>query len=113
MGKPKGSPKTGGRAKGTPNKVASPIKACISNLLTKYTNSEDFQNDFESLEPRDRLAICERLLQYVTPRLQTITAKDLFDAEYERLEELLNSCPDSVLDEIVSRMERLKNGKSG
>ena len=54
MARPKndGKVRLGGRSKCTPNKVASPIKVCISIILSKYTNSEDFQNDFESLEPR-------------------------------------------------------------
>ena len=68
-GRQKGTVKTGGRAKGTPNKVTSAIKECISKVLTEYTNSETFLKDFAELEPKERLMIAEKLMNYVVPKM--------------------------------------------
>lgn len=68
--------KTGGRVKGTPNKVTSLSKSVISNMLDQYQESGLMGADFLALEPKDRMQIAERLMQYVLPRLQS-TAVDL------------------------------------
>lgn len=63
--------KTGGRIKGTPNKVTSLSKSVISNLLDDYQDSGLMSKDFLALEPKDRMMIAEKLMQYVLPRMQT------------------------------------------
>ncbi len=75
MGRPKGSPKTGGRVKGTPNKATSMSKAVISDLLNTYSSSGLMSADFMALEPKDRMAIAERLAQYVMPKMQSVSAE--------------------------------------
>lgn len=76
-GRQKGTVKTGGRAKGTPNKVTSAIKECISKVLTEYTNSETFLKDFAELEPKERLMIAEKLMNYVVPKMQSVAVEDV------------------------------------
>lgn len=60
----------GGRAKGTPNKTTTATKEVIANLLTKYSNNGQMSDDFNALDPKDRLMVAERLMQYVMPKMQ-------------------------------------------
>jgi hypothetical protein len=70
MSKTKGMPKTGGRTKGTPNKVTSDLRAWITELLD--SNRKQITNDIESLEPHQRVIIFEKLMSYVLPKLQSV-----------------------------------------
>ena len=63
--------KTGGRKKGTPNKATSISKQVIADLLTEYHQSGKMTEDFDKLEPRDRLQVAEKLIQYVMPKMQS------------------------------------------
>ena len=76
-GRQKGTIKTGGRKKGAPNKVTSAVKECISKMLTDYTNSETFLKDFAELEPKERLMIAEKLMNYVVPKMQSVAVEDV------------------------------------
>jgi hypothetical protein len=69
----KGRKKTGGRQKGTPNKAPTPVKSIITNILTEYSNSGLMELDFNSLDPKDRMAIAEKLSQYVMPKIQAVS----------------------------------------
>ncbi len=68
--------KTGGRTKGTPNKSTMLGKEVIVSLLSDYSESGLMTSDFMALEPKDRLVIAERLMQYTMPKMQS-TAVDL------------------------------------
>lgn len=68
--------KTGGRQKGTLNKVTNFNKQLINDLLATYSESGQMNDDFLNLEPKDRILIAEKLMQYVTPKMQS-TAVDL------------------------------------
>lgn len=68
--------KTGGRKKGTPNKSTTLGKEVIVSLLADYSNSGLMTSDFMALDPKDRLVIAERLMQYTMPKMQA-TAIDL------------------------------------
>ena len=54
-----------GRPKGTPNKVSSETKEKIQMFIE--ANIEKIQQDFDSVDAKDRLIIFERLLKYVIP----------------------------------------------
>jgi hypothetical protein len=69
----KGRAKTGGRKKNTPNKVNSSVKTIIENILSEYSNSGMMSMDFNSLDPKDRLAIAEKFSQYVMPKIQSVS----------------------------------------
>lgn len=68
-----GHPRYGGRTKGTPNKITKDIREKLANITSKYYNSELFVNDIAALEPKDRVAIMERLTNYVAPKMQATT----------------------------------------
>ena len=70
MGRRKGTPKTGGRKTGTPNKVSGTVKEWIASLIDK--NREQIEADLAALEPKDRLQFLERLMQYVVPKQQAV-----------------------------------------
>ncbi|MBF1517238.1 hypothetical protein [Prevotella pallens] len=65
--------KTGGRVKGTPNKLTALNRKAIEGVLADYNESGLFTQDFLSLEPKDRIAIAEKLIQYTTPKMQSTT----------------------------------------
>lgn len=73
MGAKKGKVKTGGRKAGTPNKVPASIKSIIADMITEYSNSGLMAKDFNSLDPKDRMAIAEKLSQYVMPKIQAVS----------------------------------------
>ena len=71
MSRTKGQPKTGGREKGTPNKVTKEIRRWIFEMV--QDNIETLENDLKDLEPKERWAIIERLLPYIVTRRQPMT----------------------------------------
>lgn len=73
---PKGHKKMGGRAKGTPNKKTTETKECIARMLNDYQDSGLMESDFKTLDPKDRMAIAERFLQYLMPKMQA-TSMDI------------------------------------
>lgn len=60
-----------GRPPGVPNKVTTLNKIIINELLDDYQKSGLMSEDFLALEPRDRMAMAERLMQYVMPKMQS------------------------------------------
>lgn len=102
-----GKGRMGGRKAGTPNKVTGTVKEWIASIIDG--NRKQFEDDLEKLEPGERVRIISNLLQYVTPKMQSISPAEMLEAEYRKLEELLESAPDEAIDEIVERVKRLKD----
>lgn len=69
-GRPKGTPKTGGRKKGTPNKTTKAVKTFLTDLIA--SNKNQIKKDLKTVEPKDRLLILEKFMQYVVPKQQAI-----------------------------------------
>lgn len=67
-----GRKKTGGRVAGTPNKVTALTKATIAQMLAEYKESGLMDSDFRQLDPKDRLAIAEKLMHYTMPKIQSV-----------------------------------------
>lgn len=63
--------KTGGRQKGSVNKVTAMTKAVISDLLNDYQESGLMGSDFLALEPKDRFQCAEKMMQYIMPKMQS------------------------------------------
>jgi hypothetical protein len=66
MARVKGTPKTGGRKKGTPNKSTSNLRDWVSTLIE--SNLEQIEADLKILEPKERCLFIEKLMQYVIPK---------------------------------------------
>jgi uncharacterized protein (UPF0305 family) len=89
MPKKKGTEKTGGRKQGTPNKVTGEVKTWLSQLIDK--NRRQIERDIKALEPKDRLNILEKLMQYTVPKMQNIDGKiDFGKLTDEQLNQVIN-----------------------
>lgn len=75
MSRTKGTPKTGGRIKGTPNKVTGTLKEFISEIIDE--NRGRIREDLEALEPKDRLQVLEKMMQYVIPKQKEMDLKNM------------------------------------
>ena len=62
--------KTGGREAWTPNKITKSIREKIDSFLALYI--QEFEKDFHSLEPKEKLYFLIKLLEYTTPKLKSI-----------------------------------------
>lgn len=109
MGRKKddGKGRLGGRAAGTPNKITGTVKEWIATIIDG--NREQFEKDLKILEAGERVRVISNLLQYVTPKMQSASAEELLEAEYKKLEELLDIAPEEAINEIVERVNRLTN----
>jgi len=83
----------GGRPKGTPNRVTAELRDWISFFI--HDNKEKIQEDFNSLNPRDRVVLFEKLLKYALPVLQTTTLQ----TDFERM-------TDAELDKVIDELKK-------
>ena len=63
--------KTGGRQKGTQNKVTTVTKEILSDMLGDYLESGLMTADFLALEPKDRIQRADKMMQYILPKMQS------------------------------------------
>lgn len=84
-----GNPK--GRPKGTPNKLTSTVREWIAELID--SNRDQVEKDLKALKPIERVQMIERLMQYVVPKQQAVSAAIDF-----------SQLTDSQLDEVVNRL---------
>jgi len=80
MPREKGTPKTGGKVKGSPaSHVADSIKAKLGALAAKYVLSGDvrgLEKDLDALRPVDRVAAYEKFFKYIIPTLGSVAVKN-------------------------------------
>lgn len=88
MPKKKGSPKTGGRQKGTENKITRFTRDVLKGVIEEYTSSGKLDQDLLMLEPKDRLVIMERFMQYTLPKMQSV-AIDTENSKIKTIEDKL------------------------
>lgn len=83
--------KFGGRQKGTPNKTTAEVKSLLHEFIS--CNIETLQDDFDLLEPKDRLAFFERALKFILPTQQSneININSLSNDELDKLTDSLIS----------------------
>ncbi|MDR3226154.1 MAG: hypothetical protein LBT56_00585, partial [Prevotellaceae bacterium] len=94
-----------GRPLGAQNKVTTELKGWVSNLI--YKNLPQIEKDLKTIEPKDRLIIIERLMQYTIPKQQSISVEAQVQAEYAALEKLLHSTPDEAIEKITEKIMNL------
>ncbi|MGL4519342.1 MAG: hypothetical protein ACRCUJ_06620 [Phocaeicola sp.] len=94
MGREKGTRKTGGRKVGTPNRTTSTLKEWVASLLDN--NREQIESDLASLEPKERLTMLFKLMDYTLPKAsQAIeephsTTVDFIQASIHKCNEIEN-----------------------
>lgn len=106
MGRTKGTHKTGGRVAGTPNKITGTLRDFVAILID--SNREQMEADLASLEPKERLLILEKLMQYVLPKqreMEVELKRDTETAEKEEFEKDLKDVPDDVLKAFVDSLQ--------
>ena len=90
----KGKPKTGGKTKGTPNKVTQTFREAVANFLE--LSQDEFLNWLKEMDsPKDRFdAVC-KLAEYAHPKFSRIehTGKDGNPIEHQEItpEDLTNA----------------------
>jgi hypothetical protein len=62
-----------GRPKGTPNKITQDVRQWLSTVIDK--NRRQMERDLKALEPKERLQMLEKLMQYVIPKQQAVSAE--------------------------------------
>ena len=80
-----------GRPVGSRNKASGRLRELITDFLEQRFNG--VVNDFEELEPKERVKAYLDLLQYGVPKLQSVSNS----VEFE-------SMTDEQLDEIINRL---------
>ena len=80
-------PKTGGRVKGTKNKITATQKQWIEDFLTR--KQPEMEKEWDKLEPKDKWQMFEKLTGYIVPKMTSaqIDPSQLTD---EQLDELIN-----------------------
>lgn len=73
VGRPAGHPKSGGRKKGSANKVTNNLREFVNSLLND--NREQIIEDLQEVEHAERLRIYEKLLSYVIPKMGSTELK--------------------------------------
>ena len=100
-----GNPK--GRPKGAKGKAVTDLKKWVAEILDG--GREKFEKALNCVPPQDYIKTFMGLLNYSLPKLQSMSPGEMLDAEYKKLEELLENAPDEVVDKIVERINRLKD----
>lgn len=84
MARPKGSPKIGGRQKGTCNKVTKQMKDVLAPILNAYMGEEgltvegqkmSLAQDLKDMDPADRGRLMKDLMSYVAPKMASMEVK--------------------------------------
>ena len=88
----------GGRKKGIPNKINGNLREWINNFIND--NRQQIQEDWQTLEPKDRILIFEKLLKYTLPTLQaTSLTNDFEKMSNEDLEIIINTLKSNTNDD--------------
>lgn len=83
--------KTGGRSKGTENKLTTETKEVLKNFVDRQLNK--VLKDFEQLSPKEKMDVLIKLLPYLIPKQQAVS----YSSEFESLS-------DDDLDRIIHRL---------
>lgn len=79
-----------GRPKGIPNKTTSEIKEFLTKIVSD--NKEQIERDLRELEPKERLQILEKFIQYVVPKMQNVqSVVDIKSISDEQIDEIINN----------------------
>jgi uncharacterized protein (UPF0305 family) len=89
--------KTGGRTKGTPNKLTSNLREWLEKLINK--NRLQIERDIKALKPKERLMVLEKFMQYTIPRMKSIETKIDFN-------QLTDDQLENVIDELTKDMKQ-------
>ena len=87
-----------GRPKGTPNKITQDVRQWLSTVIDK--NRRQMERDLKALEPKERLQMLEKLMQYVIPKQQAVKAEvDFATLTDDQLNTIVNQLTKDIDDE--------------
>jgi len=95
-----------GRPKGKPNKVTKALKDRIQIFLEKSWPT--VEKDFKNLDPKDRIALYERMLKYVIPTQKESSVSvdiDGINKDQPLFVEIIKSASDEELQAIYKGLE--------
>jgi hypothetical protein len=111
MPRKKGTPKTGGRAKGTPNKTTAAVKNYITQVLSDYmqpapsgSKKPTLATDIAAMLPEDRVRAMTQLAGYVIPKQQALSVAEQTQVEADALTEWLETAPDEAINAIAAKV---------
>ncbi len=65
-------------------------------------NRELIESDFKKMQPKDRVQVFERLLQYVLPKQAAVEAQIDFNALTEaQIDDIISSINETITDETI------------
>ena len=119
MARSKGTPKTGGRQKGTPNKTTAAVKDYIAQVLSDYmqpavrgSKQPTLGRDLEAMLPEDRVRAMTQLAGYVIPKQQALSVAEQTQVEAEALTHWLETAPDDAINAIAAKVLELQAARS-
>ena len=87
-----------GRPKGKPNKITQDVRQWLSTVIDK--NRRQMERDLKALEPKERLQMLEKLMQYVIPKQQAVSAEvDFSTLTDDQLNTIVNQLTKDINDE--------------
>lgn len=110
MPRKKGTPKTGGRRKGTPNKATAAVKSVIADVLNAYMLPTDdgtqpnLQTDLAAMQPESRVRAMTNLAAFVIPKQQALTIDEQTQVEADALTQWLETAPAEAIDAIAAKI---------
>lgn len=107
VGRPKGTPKTGGRVKGSQNKRTEKIKAALSQMV--LDNLPRLKEEMEKLEGKDYAIVLEKIMGHVVPKPVDVDVKGDIKTDatiqQKRDAELLKTIPAEVLADVALTLQ--------
>ena len=80
--------KTGGRQKGTPNKITTEIREFLASLV--FDNMDLIKQDVRNMTTEQRAAFLPKILPYIAPKMKPKAEKDEQDIASERFKNFLS-----------------------
>lgn len=112
MPRKKGTPKTGGRQKGTPNKTSGVVKGYLTDTLTAYLQPKalagnkqpTLEEDLQNMLPAERVRAITSLAGYVIPKQQAISIEEQTQVEMDALTAWLKTAPAEAINGIAAKV---------
>lgn len=99
-----------GRPAGTPNKVTSATKDWILAIIEE--NKERIRADLENMDSETRVRAVFSLLNFVTPKQQSISIEEQAKIEEDALFAFLENAPEEAINAIAERVLELQRRNS-
>lgn len=91
--------KTGGRTKGTPNKITNDVRNIVRNIVERYMQ-KSFKKDFASLTPEIRMNVILKLLPFICAKQTEINMQPEFPTFAELLMQSMEIDDDEIEEQV-------------